>query len=107
MLLFCKISFISLLFLSSGVEESFVQEVSVFAKRLFRNCFADSSDKNKGSGAPNEPLKINFGELAVENTSASVQLVVWTMSDESRKCYIDINSECKETLVLIVYFQFC
>ncbi|XP_067946657.1 phosphatidylinositol 4-kinase alpha-like [Watersipora subatra] len=67
-----------------AMKADFVKQVSVFAKRIFYTSFTDSSVKpaQAGSSTP-EPVKINFAELAAQNTSVSVQLVLWTMSDET------------------------
>ena len=64
-------------------EDGFVREISAFAKQMFTSSYADSADKKGSSSTPSGSVKINFGDLAVENTSASVQLVLWAMSDES------------------------
>lgn len=63
-----------------------MDEVSEFAKQIFTSSLTDSSNKKPvATKATPHPLKINFGELASDNTAVSVQLVVWAMSEESGK----------------------
>lgn len=62
-------------------------DVRGFAKDIFTHSFLDSADRKDttpaADAAPSDSLKINFSEYSVSNTAVSVQLVLWSLTDES------------------------
>ena len=65
----------------SDLEEELLDEISAFAKLVFRSSLGESSVKD---ATPQEDsLQMHFGELAVDNTSVSIQLLLWAVTDEN------------------------
>ena len=76
----------------SDLDQDFMSDVRGFAKNIFTHSFQDSTDKKETTlsaaaaadgGATADSLKINFSEFAVANTAVSVQLVLWSLTEES------------------------
>ena len=73
----------------SDLDQDFMSDVRGFAKDIFTHSFQDSTDKKETTpaaadgGATADSLKINFSEFAVANTAVSVQLVLWSLTEES------------------------
>lgn len=76
-----------------------MSDVKSFARKVFTHSFQDSSDKRESTAAPPEEsgdtLKINFAELAVPNTAVSVQLVLWSLTEESGITMIGSHKHCQ------------
>ena len=74
----------------SDLDQDFMSDVRGFAKDIFTHSFQDSTDKKETTpsaaadgGATADSVKINFSEFAVANTAVSVQLVLWSLTEES------------------------
>lgn len=59
------------------LDQKFLEEVSEFAKLIFRSSFVLDET------ASGDTLKLNFGSLAMANTSVSIQLLLRVIRDET------------------------
>lgn len=73
------------------LEDELLDEIASFAKLIFRSSLGETQGL-KDSGSSDDNMQIQFGDLAVDNTSVSIQLLLWAVTDENGKSFTSITN---------------